>query len=138
MPPINYLAVLVAGVVIFMLGGLWYSPVLFAKPWIALQGRTMEEMQASSGGKMMPIMYLQALLCGLLISFAMAILIGRIPVVHVMGGVKLAILCWVGFAAVTSYATYLFSMKSKSLWLIDSGYNLVSFVLAAVILAAWR
>ena len=30
-PPINWLAVFVAAIVIFVLGGLWYSPVLFAK-----------------------------------------------------------------------------------------------------------
>jgi len=35
LPPVNYLAVLVFGVVIFMLGGLWYSPLLFAKKWVA-------------------------------------------------------------------------------------------------------
>ena len=35
LPALNYLAVLVAGIVIFMIGGLWYSPVLFAKPWMA-------------------------------------------------------------------------------------------------------
>ena len=34
-PAPNYLAVLVAGLVIFLLGGLWYSPALFAKKWIA-------------------------------------------------------------------------------------------------------
>src|ERR1051325_1549607 len=43
----NYLAVLVCAVIIFLLGGLWYSPVLFAKRWVALQGKTMEEMQAA-------------------------------------------------------------------------------------------
>jgi len=29
-PVVNNVAVLVSGVVIFLLGGLWYSPVLFA------------------------------------------------------------------------------------------------------------
>ena len=38
-PAVNYLAVLAAAVVIFILGGLWYSPVLFVKRWLTLQGR---------------------------------------------------------------------------------------------------
>ena len=38
----NYLAVLVSGVALFMLGGLWYSPVLFAKRWTALVGKSLE------------------------------------------------------------------------------------------------
>jgi hypothetical protein len=44
---------------------------------------------------------------------------------------------WLGFAGSTSYATALFSGKPKQLWVIDSGYNLVSFVLAALILTVW-
>ncbi|MEO7369160.1 MAG: DUF1761 domain-containing protein [Gemmatimonadaceae bacterium] len=134
MPHINYLAVLVSGVVIFMLGGLWYSPVLFAKKWTALQGRTMEEMAGGS----MPVMYVQVFLCGLITAWVLAILLGFLPLWDMMRGLKLAIICWVGFTAVTSYGTALFSMKSKALWLIDTSFNLVSFILAAVILTVWR
>ena len=83
-PPVNYLAVLVAAIVIFILGGLWYSPVLFMKKWVALQDRTEEQMRAQAASANMPLMY----------------------------------------------ATALFSGKPKQLWLIDSAYNLVSFVLA--------
>ena len=31
-PTINYLAVLVSAVIFFIIGGLWYSPALFANP----------------------------------------------------------------------------------------------------------
>jgi hypothetical protein len=135
-PHINYLAVLVSAVVIFLLGGLWYSPVLFAKRWVALQNKTVEEMQASGGAS--PGMYIQVFLCGLLTAWVMAIVLGFLPRLDIVRGVKLALICWLGFAAATSYGTALFSSKPKALWLIDSTYNLVSFVAAAVILTAWR
>ena len=45
---------------------------------------------------------------------------------------------WLGFAAATSYGTALFSFKPKALWAIDTGFNLVSFLLAAAILSVWR
>ncbi len=138
MPHINYLAVLVAGVVIFMLGGLWYSPVLFAKRWVALQGRTMEEMQASAKEGSMPMMYLQVFICGLITAWVMAIVIGFLPLLDLTRALKLAVICWLGFAAVTSYGTALFSMKPRALWLIDTAFNLVSFVIAAAIIAVWR
>ena len=64
---LNYLAVLVSAVAIFMLGGLWYSPVMFAKKWVALQGKSMEEM---SGGAS-PALYVQVFICGLVTSFVM-------------------------------------------------------------------
>ncbi|MGH9422493.1 MAG: DUF1761 domain-containing protein [Thermoanaerobaculia bacterium] len=136
MPHINYLAVLVAGVVIFALGGLWYSPVMFAKRWVALQGKTMEEMSAGSGP--MGMMYVQAFLCGIITAWVLAIVIGFLPLLDVIRALKLAAICWLGFAAVTSYGTALFSGKARAMWVIDTSYNLVSFLVGAAILAAWR
>jgi hypothetical protein len=135
MPHINYLAVLVSAVAIFVLGGLWYS-FLFQKKWVALQGKTMGEGSATGGPT--AAMFIQVFLCGLVTAWVMAIVMGFLPTFSVVRGLKLAVLCWLGFAAVTSYGTYLFSMKSKQLWLIDSSYNLVSFLIAAAIIGVWR
>jgi hypothetical protein len=140
-PAINYLAVLVAAIVIFALGGLWYSPVLFAKRWIALQNRTEEEMRAQAAAANMPLMYVSAFVCAFIQAWVMAMVIGHMSQVAEMGVAHAAIfsaLLWLGFAATTSYATALFSAKPRQLWFIDSMYNLVSFVLAGIILAVWR
>jgi hypothetical protein len=140
-PDINWLAVLVAGVVIFLLGGLWYSPALFSKRWIALQGRTEEQMRADAGAANMPLMYASVFVCGLITAAVMAIIMGHIAGqmdMNVGHGAIIGFTCWLGFAATTSYGSYLFSMKPRQLWLIDSMYNLVSFVLAGIILAVWR
>ena len=45
---VNYYAVLVCGILMFMLGGLWYSPALFAKRWMQLIGKTEEELPAGN------------------------------------------------------------------------------------------
>jgi len=140
-PAINYLAVFVAAILIFLVGGLWYSPVLFAKRWIALQGRTEEQMRAQAAASNMPMMYLAAFICAFIQAWVMAMVIGHMSQIAEMGIAHAAIfsaLLWLGFAATTSYATALFSGKPKQLWLIDSTYNLVSFVIAGIILATWR
>ena len=140
-PHVNWLAVLVAGIVIFMLGGLWYSPVLFAKRWIALQNKTEEQMRAEAAGANMPLMYASAFLTGLIIAWAMAMVFAHIAddmPMNAAHGALFGALLWLGFAATTSYATALFSGKPRQLWFIDSAYNLVSFVLAGIILAVWR
>ena len=140
-PPLNWLAVLVAGIVIFMLGGLWYSPVLFAKKWIALQNKTEEQMRAEAAGANMPLMYASAFLTGLIIATTMAMVFAHIAndmPMNAAYGALFGALLWLGFAATTSYATALFSGKPRQLWFIDSAYNLVSFVLAGIILAVWR
>jgi hypothetical protein len=138
LPPVNYLAVLVSGIVIFILGGLWYSPVLFAKPWIAAMGKTEEELRASAKGAPMPLFYFLAFLCGLTISMVMAIVLNHWQPFTLNRGFHVGLLMWLGFAAPTSFATAIFSMTTKKLWLINSFYNLVSFIIAGVILSIWR
>lgn len=140
-PAVNYLAVLAAAVVMFILGGLWYSPLLFAKRWIALQGRTEEQMRAQAAAANMPLMYVSAFVCSLITAIIMAHILAHMASIMLTGAVHGAFfgfMAWLGFAAPTSYATALFSGKPKQLWLIDSMYYLVSFVLAGLILAAWR
>jgi Protein of unknown function (DUF1761) len=140
-PAVNYLAVFVAAIVIFILGGLWYSPILFAKRWIALQGRTEEQMRAQAAAANMPLMYASAFVCSFIIAWVMAHLIahmGAVTEINAGHGAMLGFILWLGFAAPTSYATALFSGKPKQMWLIDTTYNLVSFVLAGIILAVWR
>ena len=136
LPVVNNIAVLVSGVVIFLLGGLWYSPVLFAKRWVALVGKREEELKASAGS--MPTSYLLVFLCGLLTAWVMALVIGNFAPASAVDGAIIGALCWLGFAGATSFGTAIFSAKPKALWMIDSGFNLVSFIVAGLILAEWR
>ena len=135
-PVVNNVAVLVSGVVIFLLGGLWYSPVLFAKRWVALIGKSSEELRAKAGN--IPASYLFVFVCGLATAWVMALVVGNFATATAIDGALIGALCWLGFAGATSFGTALFSGKPKALWLIDSGFNLVALVLAGVILAAWR
>jgi hypothetical protein len=135
-PVVNNVAVLVSGVVIFLLGGLWYSPVLFAKRWVALIGKSSEELRASAGN--IPVSYVFVFLCGLATAWVMALVVGNFATATAVDGALIGALCWLGFAGATSFGTALFSGKPKALWLIDSGFNLMAFVTAGIILAAWR
>ena len=136
LPHVNYWAVLVSGVAIFILGGLWYSPALFAKKWVKLTGKSEAEMKAGSGS--MPVQFLMAFLCGLVSAFALAVILHHFNDVTVLRGAFVGVICWVGFAGAPSYANAIFSQKPFALWLIDSGFNLVSFVIAGIILAVWK
>jgi hypothetical protein len=144
LPTVNYPAVFVAAIVIFLLGGLWYSPALFAKRWIALHGRTEEQMRADAARANMPVMYLIALIAAIIIAFAMGVLanvfVPRARTTEggwIFQGIKLGVFCWVGFVLPTTFTTSLFSMKPRQLWVIDAGYNLVSFILAGAIILGW-
>jgi uncharacterized membrane protein len=132
---VNYLAVLVCGVVSFVLGGLWYSPLLFAKKWVALLGKTQEELQKASN----PMMYVIGFITGLISCFAISCVVNAAGATTLVNGALIGFLCWLGFAGATSYNNQVnFVGKPPSLWAIDSGYNLASFIIAGAILAVWK
>jgi hypothetical protein len=133
---VNYLAVLVCGVLIFVLGGLWYSPLLFAKKWMSLMGITEADMKAASG-KSMGLQYATVFFCGLLTAWLLAVAENHVKDLSAPMGALAGAFCWL-FAGITSFGTALFSMKPIQLWMINSGYNLVAFVTAGTILAVWR
>lgn len=136
LPHVHYPAVLTAGAVIFILGGLWYSRALFATAWVNLMGKTEEELKA--GASAMPLMLILAFGCALLIAWTLAVVLNHFGTPTPARGAMVGALCWAGFAGATSFATAIFSSQPRLLWLINTGYNLVSFVLAGIILAAWR
>jgi hypothetical protein len=55
MPEINWLAVVVAAIACFLLGGLWYSPVLFGKAWQRETGLTDEKLRNGNMVKLFAI-----------------------------------------------------------------------------------
>jgi len=136
MPEINYLAVLVAGVATWVIGALWYSPVLFAKPWMAGHGYTPEKMESMKAGMMRA--FIGSFICYLVTAAVLAVLIAMTNSVGIVPGIKLGVLCWLGFSAALFLAQNLYSDKPLKVFLIDTGYHLVFLIVMGAILGAWR
>ena len=132
MPEVNYLAVLVAAVAAFILGWIWYSPMLFAKPWSAENPAMME--QQRSNPQPMGRSIAVAFLCGLIAAYAMGVLL--IPQQHhsLTIGLKRGFASGVCLVATAYGATYTFEGKSMRHWLINAGYYVVEFTLMGAIL----
>lgn len=136
MPTINYLAVVVSAVAVFVIGMLWYSPALFARQWVAAQGYSPEKLQSMKQG--MGQKYAVAFVCYVVMGVVMSILIGRMGIAGAMGGVKIGGATWLGFAATIGLTANRFSDKPFAAYVIDAGYQLVYMVAMGVILATWR
>ena len=131
---VNYTAIIVSGILVFALGGLWYSPIFFAKPWMSVVGKTEEEFKKEAK----PTNYVIALLQGLISAYILAVFIAFAQASTLVGGAWVGFMCWFGFAGTTSFVHSLFALRPTKLWLIDTGYTLVSFILAGIILAIWK
>ncbi len=129
--PVNYLAVLMSAVALFVLGGLWFS-LLFANPWRRMQGITGPPQSPGAA------LFAQLFICAVVTSWGMAMVLNHVGPMESGRAVGFAIICWLGFAGATSYATAAAGGKQLAQWAIESSYNLVSFILAALILSAWH
>lgn len=133
---INYLAVVVATVVNFAFGALWYSPVLWAKPWMAATGITAEEAPANSRAAMMG--YGFAALTHLVVAMALAFVVQLTGASTVAHGLVLGLITGAGFAATAMGPNFVFEQKSPKLYLIDAGYPVVGYLIMAIIITLWQ
>jgi len=79
MPEINLWAVLTAGVSSMILGGLWYSPLLFGKAWSAASGVTEAQAKSANMAKVLGMAGLSAGLCWVAGSFGINYLFEQRP-----------------------------------------------------------
>jgi hypothetical protein len=131
MPEVNWLAVLAATVAAFVLGGLWYSPVLFGKRWQAAAGLSDEQVNSGSPA----LIFGGSFVLALIASACFALFLGPDPGLAFGTATGFAAgLCWVA----TSFGINgLFQREKASLVLINAGYHTLQFTLIGLILGLW-
>ncbi len=133
---INWLAVIVSAVIYFILGALWYSPVLFAKPFIRYRFGGTEMPQTEGGGQ--PLEYLFTFVAEMVSAFVLALFVRAAGAATLLDGIVVGLAAAVGFAVTSTFVNNMFSGAHKMLWVINSGYVLVAFAIMGALLALWR
>lgn len=136
---VNILAVLAAAVVTMVIGGLWYSPVMFARPWMVAMGMDPDDKaKIAELQKGAAMLYTLAFVASLVSAFVLAKLFVRLDIVEMQRAMLYAIAVWGGFVATVQLTNTLFSHKPIKLWFIDTGYQLICYVAMGAILSLWR
>ena len=129
---INHVAVFICAVMSLVIGGIWWSPLLFAKPWQKENGLTDEQLANARLPKTFGITFLLAWL----MSYNLAFLLGA-PGTTWRWGIAaglLAALWVVGMIVIIA----LFEQRSLRYILINCGYVAVYFAVIGFILGIWR
>jgi hypothetical protein len=128
----NILALPLAVLASTAVGFLWYSYALFGKQWVALMGYTKESLEKAK--KTMGPKYGISMLVGLVQAFVLGLFALGFRVEGVRGHLIVAAWCWVGFVMPTQLTAWIFGGKNFKLFLIDTGYQLASLIVMAVVL----
>ena len=133
---LNYLAIIVGVIINQALGAAWYSAL--GKPWMAGVGLTMEDVEAMKGTPRQWYPYVVAIVSALVFTVGLAVVIQGLGAEGVVEGLGLGLLAAIGFIA-TSYATtYSFEGRSVKIFLINTGYPVISYGIIGVLLAVWQ
>jgi hypothetical protein len=127
---INGVAVLVAALTGFVIGGLWYGP-LFRTPWMRHSGMSFERGKQQNVALVFGLTYV----LNVVGAAGLAMLMGgdRSLLIGVHTGAAVGLL----FIATALGIIYLFESRPLPLWLINAGYQVVNFAAMGAVLGIW-
>ncbi len=128
---INYLSVLVATLLAFGLGAIWYGKPLFGSAWQKEMGLSDEDLQSGNMALTFGTTFVVAFIAMLFLAVFMS------PDATVASGALHGAIIATVFIATSIATHYLFSQKSLKLYLIDAGYDVVRYALAGAVLGAF-
>jgi surface polysaccharide O-acyltransferase-like enzyme len=135
---INPWAVLVCAVATMVIGFLWYSPILFANPWMRLMGidptdkAKLAELQKGAGK-----MYALSFVASIASAVVLAKIIDITSVNTIAYGMKIGFAVWLGFVTTVQLTGALFTKQPNKLYLINTGFQLICYLVMGGILAKW-
>ena len=142
MTSINWLAVIVAGISAFVLGGVWYSPTLFGKAWMSENILTIEDIKKGNASKKFGWSFILSLFMAANLAMFLADSPETCPddcaqrtdvAWGTIAGFLAGLWPFCGIAIVA-----LFEHKSARYIFINGGYLLVALTLMGAIIGVWR
>jgi hypothetical protein len=128
---INWLSVLIAALAAFITGSVWYSPVLFGKIW-QKEVNFKEEQRSRMN---MPVLFVTVFVLQFVAAFFLKMFIGTSATME--RGLVIGLIVSLAWISTALAINSLFTFKSFTLFLIDSGYYLVMFLIMGLILGIW-
>jgi hypothetical protein len=133
---VNYFAVLVATFAVFVLGWLWYSPLLFFQPWMRLRG--MDPVAAMTGAKMPGGKLLIEVGRCLVLAYVIARFVALLGVSSWMGAVHFGLSLWIGFPVILLTGSVLWENIPWKVAAIHAGDWLVKMLVIPIIVSVWQ
>lgn len=132
---INWLAVLVAGISSFVIGGIWYSPGLFGNAWMKDNNFTQDDVKKGNKGKIFGWTLIFSLLMAA--NLAMFLIDSPEKKTDISWGTIAGFLAGIWtFCAIAIHS--LFEKKTWRLILINGFYSVVALTLMGAIIGVWR
>ena len=134
---INYGALAAATVTFFILGALWFSPLLFGNLWASELRKLNIIIPHPTMTHLIKSMFL-SFCTKTVAAFCMAILVIMTGTLGLWDGMLLGALVGIGFNSTSIASVCIWENRSLTLFLISSGYATTGMIILSVILSVWR
>ena len=136
---LSFAPAVVAALAAMVVGFLWYSPLLFARPWMIAMGHDPDDKaKAAEMKKTAGPLYASAFVASLVTATVLLFLFRALWIHDVVNGIKVGVFIWAGFVAPIKFTDAIFGRRGRTLLFIDSGYQLLCFVAMGAVLGAWK
>ena len=132
---INHLAVLVAVVLQFVLGFLWYGNVLFGEAWMGMVGLDLATIEADPPGAEE---WITNIVSAVISMYVLAWLFTRINVTSWLQGLLIGLLIGFAFVLLSIMTSGMFAKDPYGLAWITGGFTTAGFAIGGAILGAWK
>ncbi|HUP49317.1 MAG TPA: DUF1761 domain-containing protein [Thermoanaerobaculia bacterium] len=129
----NWFAVLAAALSAFVLGGAWYSPLLFGGVWMRENRFSDDDLKRRNLAKVFGLSFLWTLIMSVNLAFFL-----NTPDTTAAWGATAGFLAGFGWIAMGIFIIGLFESRSARYMLVNAGYMVAALVLMGVILGLWR
>jgi hypothetical protein len=134
---VNWLAVVVAAALYYVLGFAWFLPQALGTPWMRAMG-----MDPNAGPPSMnPIAFVVPAIAYLVAALATSLLVDALGYTSLGDGLALGLVVGVGYAVTTTAVTANYEPGKPQPWiwfLITGAYHLVGLVIVAVVVTLWQ
>ena len=131
---LNYYAVVIAAVISFVFGAVWYG--LLGKPWMAAIGKTEADLKEANAGYPIPPAFVIAIISQLVMAYVLAGVIGHLGQgnVTMWNGVISGAFVWLGFVITTLATNHGFQGQKFALTAIDGGHWLGVLIIQGAVI----
>lgn len=131
---VNLLLVLLSGVLVMLLGAVYYNPKVLGGRWMGFVGLKESDISSSNAMKSIVVTFLISLLGMFVVGFVYPYVQLVSDYSEVASGLLTGFLVWIPAGYVYLMNT-LYAMRPFKLWLLDTGYSLSTFLIAGLVFA---
>lgn len=128
---LNWLAIIIAALSTFMIGGAWYSPLMFSKKWMK-EAKINEDDLKEGQAKVFGLSFIFSFFAAMVLAMFLG------PEADILFGLTAGFMIGFAWVLLSMGTTYLFERKSFTLFAINGGYHVVSFMVMGTIIGLFN